>query len=317
MLIPGSKVEIAPEIGPKVAARLIITLSFCAYHRPTDPDDRASVWQVLRFIGIPPWTCLLALLMCVAAGCILPMQCLFIGLMSRTFEMDPEDISDHLQWYGQLRISVSPFVLVITLVEVLMSGYLGESIGKRLRVKLMRSVLKKPMYYFDAKQNSVGHICDRVNNNVANLQNITGLRVATLVEALSTITIAFAISIYLQTTYTVFCLLLVSTALITTLLENSLDKAETKHRERNDCSLASLMADSFSNIKTIVALNKQNYFLDRYKTIVDGRTSNLTLVKTFSMSVKLMIAPLLNGPGIYFGCCLLARGLINLETIMV
>lgn len=245
------------------------------------------------------------------------MQCLFIGLMSRTFEMDPEDISDHLNWYGLLRISVSPIVLTVTLVEILLSGYLGESIGRRLRVKLMQSLLRKHVYYFDAKQNSVGNICDRINNNVANLQNITGLRVATLVEALSTITIAFAISIYLQMTYTVFCLLLVSTALITTILENNLDKAEAKHRERNDSSLASLMADSFTNIKTIVALNKQDYFLDRYKSIVDARTSNLTLIRTLSMSLKLMIAALLNGPGLYFGCCLLARGLTDLETIIV
>lgn len=256
------------------------------------------------------------MVICIIAGCILPMQCLFIAFMSRTFEMDPGDISDHLHWYGLLRISVSPFVLIITLVEVLLSGYLGESIGRRLRIKLMQSLLKKQIYYFDAKQNSVGDICDRINNNVANLQSITGLRVATLIEALSAITIAFVISIHLQTTYTVFCLFLVSTALITTVLENNLDKAETKHREQNDGSLSSLMADSFANIKTIVALNKQTYFLDRFRSIVDERTSRLTLVRTFSMSLKLMIAPLLNGPGLYFGCCLLARGLINLETII-
>lgn len=234
--------------------------------------DRVSAWQLWQFIEMPKWSSLAAALVCLLAGLVLPMNLIAHSYLFSAFAYnDLDQLGNSLHVFGLVILSFSTFVFIVSFLQVILPGYVGEKLSTRLRVRTMDSLLSKPMFYFDMDSNSAGALCDRFNSHISSIQSIAGTRVATMLEALSTLSAGAFFGFGQNLSLSLFCLSFALLVLLTTIIESRIVQRESSLQQKFDAQLAHLMADALSNIKTIASLNKERFFIDRFSEIIRQR----------------------------------------------
>jgi len=234
--------------------------------------QRVSAWQLWQFVEMPKWSSLAAALICFLSGLILPINLIAHSYLFSAFAYnDLEQIGDYLHLFGLVILSFSTFVFIVSFLQVILPGYVGEKMSVRLRVKTMDSLLSKPMFYFDMDANSAGALCDRLNSYISNIQSMAGTRVATILEAMSTLAAGAFFGFGQNLRLSLFCLSFALLVLLTTIIESRIVQLESSLQQKFDAQLAHLMADALSNIKTIASLNKERFFTDRFSDIIRRR----------------------------------------------
>lgn len=292
------------------------------YDSSSSINRATSILQLWHFIELPKWTSLISFIVCLLAGLILPLNLIAHSYLFSAFAYNElEQIGEYLHVFGLLILSFSTFVFICTFLQVLLPGYVGEKLSARLSVKTMDSLLKKPMFYFDMDSNTAGSLCNRFNSYIGNLQAIAGTRAATILEAISTLCAGAFFGFGQSVSLSMFCLSFACFVLVTTIIESKICERESALQRHYDAQLAHLMADALSNIKTIASLNKEQFFIQRFKTIVSEREKGLGAVvsglRNFLTSLKFVMPALSWSASMYYGCCLLAAGQIDLQTIFM
>lgn len=242
--------------------------AFNPHFKLTEP----TCWQLLRFIEMPKWAALAAALACLLAGLILPLNLIAHSYLFAAFAYDSQqELGGYIYLFGVLILSFSVLVFVISLAQIILPGYVGELLSKRMRSKIIIALLKKPLFYYDLQMNSPGGLCDRFNTHISNIQSIAGSRVATLLEALSCLTASAIFGFWQSSQLSLFCLAFALLVLCTTILESKLMQLECTREQHFDVQAANLMADALSNIKTITSLNGESFFIKRFSDIMAQR----------------------------------------------
>lgn len=246
--------------------------SSCGSSSLTLDAERPSFWQLYNFIEMPKWSSLAALVICLLAGLILPMNLIAHSYLFSAFAYSELDqIGEYLHVFGLIILSFSTFVFIVSFLQIILPGYVGEKLSIRMRVKTMDSLLNKPMFYFDMDSNSAGALCDRFNSYISNIQSIAGTRVATMLEAISTLAAGAFFGFGQNLRLSLFCLSFALLVLITTIIESRIVQRESNLQQKFDAQLAHLMADALSNIKTIASLNKETFFINKFRDIIKQR----------------------------------------------
>lgn len=233
---------------------------------------KPNFWTLWYFVEPPKWTSVAAIVVCLLAGLVLPMNLVAHSYLFCAFAYNElEQIGEYLYFFGLVLLAFSTFVLIVTFLQVILPGYVGERISIRLRAKTMDSFLHKPMFYFDMDANSAGSLCDRLNSYVSNIQNIAGTRIATILESISTLMAGAIFGFGQNLTLSTFCLSFALLVLLTTTIESRIVQREASVHRKYDAQLAHLMADSLSNIKTIASLSKEAFFIDKFSEIIQHR----------------------------------------------
>lgn len=234
--------------------------------------ERAGIFQLWHFIEMPKWSSMAAVMICLLAGLILPMNLIAHSYLFSAFAYSELDqIGDYLHVFGLVILSFSTFVFIVSFLQVILPGYVGEKLSIRMRVKTMDSLLSKPMFYFDMDSNSAGALCDRFNSYISNIQSIAGTRIATMLEAISTLAAGAFFGFGQNLSLSLFCLSFALLVLFTTIIESRIVQRESSLQQKFDAQLAHLMADALSNIKTIASLNKETFFINKFKDIIKQR----------------------------------------------
>ena len=284
------------------------------------PGQRLSFLQLWRFVEMPKWSACISVIVCLMSGLILPLNLIAHSYLFSVFAYNElEQIGAYLHVFGLMILSFSTFVFVVSFLQILLPGYVGEKLNIRLRVKTMDSLLQKPMFYFDMSSNSAGSLSERFNGYINSIQNIAGTRIAIILEAISTLFAGALFGLGQNLTLSLFCLSFALTVLVTTIIESKIIELETSVQQKYDCQLAHLMADSLANIKTIASLNREEYFIERYKRLLElrdvGCGTTWRLVHTFLTSLKFVMPALSWSASMFYGSYLLANNRIDLQTI--
>lgn len=233
---------------------------------------KASGIQLWRFIELPKWASLAAVLACLCAGLILPLNLIAHSYLFAAFAFQTaEELGDFIHLFGVIILSFSALVFIISFLQIILPGYVGEKISMRMRSKIIESLLKKPTFYFDIQTNGPGALCDRFNSHVSNIQSIAGSRVATLLEACSTLLVSATFGFAQSPNLSMFCLAFAIMVLFTTMIESRLMQLESNHERLYDTKVANLIADALSNIRTITSLNGERFFSKRFGDIIRER----------------------------------------------
>lgn len=254
-------------------------------------STKPNFWTLLHFVEPPKWTSIATIVVCLLAGLVLPMNLIAHSYLFSAFAYNElEQIGEYLHFFGLVLLSFSSFVFIVTFLQVILPGYVGEKISTRLRAKTMDSFLHKPMFYFDMDANSAGSLCDRLNSYISNIQNIAGTRIATMLEAVSTLIAGAIFGFGENLTLSTFCLSFALLVLITTVIESRIVQRESSIHQKYDAQLAHLMADSLSNIKTIASLNKESFFIDKFSSIIQHRERGYVRFLTLYLQMRAVFA---------------------------
>ncbi|KAL6735591.1 hypothetical protein Aduo_006015 [Ancylostoma duodenale] len=143
------------------------------------------------------------------------------------------------------------------------SGWLGERVMDRLKVRLLRTLLHRPMAYFDSKETSpascVAAISQHSPNALAALDYRLMTNVSNIFASLIGVCIAYAFSWHLGILGTVLSLSLLTMALLNIRISH---KCHEK-RDREDAS-AELAVEIVERARTIQLAAVENCFLQKY-----------------------------------------------------
>lgn len=188
-------------------------------------------WMRLLKLNRKDWP--FVLIGCVASivmGASLP---IFAVIFGRFFEVMPRNaifslrnhllqlffqiatISDEDELYKQVNWLSIAFILlgimagVATFLQIFMLNIAGVRLTHRLRGAVFTATLKQEMGWYDKVENSVGALSARLSGDCATVRGATGSQIGSILQAISTIIIGIAVSLYFSWQLTIVSILLV------------------------------------------------------------------------------------------------------------
>lgn len=118
--------------------------------------------------------------------------------------------------------------------------------------------------FFDLQENSPGSLCSRLSDDAANIQEATGTRISMYLQAFATLLVSIGISFYYN-----WKMALVSIGLIPFIVASSAISGDIFMQQAVKNSKASAMASKLAievmnAIRTVVSLNKEKYFTNKF-----------------------------------------------------
>lgn len=144
-----------------------------------------------------------------------------------------------------------------------------------LRSLSYQSILSQEINWFDRPENNVGALCTQLNDDPLNIQAVFGLRSGTVIQGLSSLIFSLALAFYYQWKLALVGCIFVPVLLFTFFIDSKMGTTQASAVKKK-CSEDSnrLASEIFSNIRTVVALCKQDHFYQIYKEQLErGRHS--------------------------------------------
>lgn len=157
--------------------------------------------------------------------------------------------------------------------HVYLFRYLLECAGQRwvdsIREKAMVRILDQPREFFDREMNSVSRMTEGLDRNAEEMKNILGRFVGMILSAALMAVIAVAWSIVGQWKFALICL---SAGPYVYLVTNAFaavsGRWETISTDAAEAS-STIMNETFTNIRTVMALTLEDHFLKKYTVATD------------------------------------------------
>jgi ATP-binding cassette, subfamily B (MDR/TAP), member 1 len=147
-------------------------------------------------------------------------------------------------------------------------GVSGARLTKRIRAKMFESMLRQEIAFHDQEENKSGILASKLSANATFCKGLTSDKLSLIAQALSSMGFSIIISLIinwkLALVLMVFTPITFISGVATTRSMTGNSKKKTKNNS-NDNSGAGLALEVIDNIKTVISLGRENYFLDRFR----------------------------------------------------
>ncbi|KAF2285193.1 hypothetical protein GH714_038996 [Hevea brasiliensis] len=146
----------------------------------------------LVFLNLPEWKQgLVGSLSAVVFGAVQPVYALTMGgMIAAFFAPSHEEVHTRIRTYSLIFCSLSLISITVNLVQHYNFAYMGETLTKRIRLRMLEKILTFEAAWFDEDQNSSGALCSRLSNEASMVKSLVADRVSLLVQTTSAVTIA-------------------------------------------------------------------------------------------------------------------------------
>jgi len=278
-----------------------------------------SIMSVLKFIK-PDVSCsIVGVLSSLLMGLCIPISAMIIGDIATIFSTDdPAEIRQGLYSHGLLYTGLAVFAFLVSFVQVVSFGVAGEKIGINLRLRGFEAILSRDLTWFDQKRNNPGSICARLASDVGNVQSITGNRTAVIFQSISILVSTFIFAIYFNLKFSSICAMFVAILLISTVMQARFAGKLAVANRGFDAQIGKIVLESSANIKTLVSLHQEGYFIDRCEQLLnkDRRSKSLENHLRLSLeSLKYAMTAISKGSSFYFAARMLLADEISIDVI--
>lgn len=278
-----------------------------------------SVWTILKFIKPNLTYSLVGICTSLLMGLCIPISALIIGDIATIFSTDnPNEIRAGLFSHGLLYTGLALFAFVVSFVQVFSFGLASEKIGRNLRLRGFQAILGHSISWFDHKRNSPGSICARLASDVGNVQSISGNRTAVIFQSISIFASTFVFAIYFNLKFSAICALFVAILLVSTIMQARYAGKLALTNRGFDSQVGKIVLESSANIKTLVSLHQEGYFIERCEQLLikDRRSSSLDNHMRLSLeSLKYAMTAISKGSSFYFAATMLLNDEISIDVI--
>ena len=162
-------------------------------------------------------------------------------------------------------------------MQIAMFAAAGEHLTQRMRIATFSAMLRQEMGWFDNLDNSVGSLLSRLSADTGAIQGATGARIGALLHAMFTLVLSITTSLVLEWRLGLVGCVFIPIVLMATVFQHRM-LAGHDHVEKKSLQNASRLAvEAISNIRTVVSLRKEAYFIEEY---------NKSLANTLQSTVK-------------------------------
>ncbi|CAF0750899.1 unnamed protein product [Adineta ricciae] len=156
-------------------------------------------------------------------------------------------------------------------VSSLAFAYSGEALTTRMRMLSFATMLRQELSWFEQEVNRHGVLVTRLASDAAALKGMTGVTIGAFLNAVGTLVAGLAISFSAGWKLTLVLLCFTPFIIITGIVQGStLAKAGQKRNVSTNAETAGKYAiEAVQNIRTVVSLHVENYFIELYKETFD------------------------------------------------
>jgi ATP-binding cassette, subfamily B (MDR/TAP), member 1 len=248
-------------------------------HEPK-PQYNYSLWTLIKFIAnlnkSETGVMIFGLFCSIIGGSGVPLQAVFMGKEISALSLPPEH-------YSKLRHDVNFWSLMFFVVGIaIFAAYTGQGIAFaycserlifRARSQAIRAMLRQDIAYFDLPENSSGSLVSMLSTDVTNLAGISGATLGAILNAITTIVIALALSCALNWKLGLVCATAMPALIACGFLRFWVQGQFIKQGRTAYQASASYACEATAAIRTIASLTREEDVLETYHSMLVGQSS--------------------------------------------
>lgn len=278
-----------------------------------------TLMMMLKFIKPDVTYSFIGIIASLLMGLCIPISAMIIGDIATIFATDDKDeIRRGLFSHGLMYTVLALFALIVSFIQVCSFGMAGEKIGINLRLRGFQAIMDHELSWFDQKRNNPGSICARLASDVGNVQSITGNRTAVIFQSISILVSTFIFAVYFNLKFSSICAAFVAILLMSTVMQARYAGKLAQANRAFDSQIGKIVLESSANIKTLVSLHQESYFIDRCEQLLQRDTRSRSLDNHLRLSLeslKYAMTAISKGASFYFAAGMLLRNEISIDVI--
>ena len=147
--------------------------------------------------------------------------------------------------------------------------FFSTRLSLRLKISSYRSMLSQQMSWFDRPENNIGSLCTRLIADPTDVQSALGPRTGAVIQGASILVASLGIAFYYEWKLALVGSPFVAIILMASVLDSRIGMSQNSPEEKNALEESNRLAnEAISNIRVVVAMNRQNFFYQRYKKLI-------------------------------------------------
>ena len=276
----------ANKAEPEQASKFIRSFSLASDNIDDtiiDPDSKEKIKKISLLsifrMNKPEWKImLLGGFASAVMGATMPIYAWLFGEVLGILAEEPDIARAKSVDYAIAFLVVGVVAGIFMFLQALMFAISGEKLTTRIRKDTFSAMLSQEMAWFDEKANSTGALCARLSTDASKIQGATGSRVGTITQGIFTLGISLGISLYYSWKLGLVCSLFVPMLIIGMYFQMKIIMGHESVEKKAFESSAHLAIEAISNIRTVVGLQCETMFSERYEEELNGKSSLVEVV---------------------------------------
>ena len=201
----------------------------------------------------------------------------------------PEDTDDTFKMLVGIIMALGATQAILLTVQHYLFSKIGENLTARMRCRLLGKFLRMDAKWLDRRENQPSALTTILATDCADIQGLSGIRPCIVVTALVIVLSSLIYSLILDYRVALAIMALMPIMIITTVLYNKMIVGDEEANKAEGASNAMTAMDALSNMRTVMALGAEQYFLDRFNQQFEQE-------KTMAIKKGVVSGPLLSFP---------------------
>ncbi|XP_055690906.1 multidrug resistance protein homolog 49-like [Lutzomyia longipalpis] len=205
------------------------------------------------------------------------------------------------------------------ILQIYTLGKAGVRLTSQLRRKFFKATLEQDMSWYDQPNNSPGAICTRLSNDCANVQGATGIRLAGILQVISSILFAISVGLIINWRLTLIVSITIPLLLVVAFFDSQYAKSSAVNEKKAMENASRIAVEAISNIRTLASLGQEQYVLERFNRELESAEKEALKSKRFrgfAYSLNLTSYVLSYGIAYFFAAHFMANGQISIVDVI-
>ncbi|GAB0100061.1 multidrug resistance protein 1-like [Sergentomyia squamirostris] len=222
-------------------------------------------------VSLKDWKFLIVGSLCsILVGAAFPLNGILYAILFDAFQQINYDEMFRIATKSVLLLVGLALVAAIAAIgQFYMFGRAGVRLTTYLRNKCFRTMLKQDMSWFDAPENSVGALTFQLSADCASVQGAVGLRLMGILQASSSVLVAFIIGLVLAWKLVLIASLVVPFLVLVTYFESHYSKSSAVNERKAMEKASNIALEAITNIRTVASLGQEKYVLERFSQEIE------------------------------------------------
>jgi len=278
----------------------------------------ATLRDVIKLLRPEMNILILALVVSIVAGALLPAFALFYAQIFDTFTKTGDELIEAGKFWALMFVVLAALFFLALFGRVFTMSYCIEVAMARIRSECFANILRQHVGWFDSPSHSPQRLTTRLASDVPQVKAVLNARLSTFVSGLSTIVaalvIAFALGWQLAILLTVALPVLVYVGYLQMLMSRG-NRAKQVRQMENASRLAT---EAIEHVKLVQAINQEMYFFEKFSRELQGPLrEGLSSARRFGLVYGLSqsVIYFVYGAAFRWGAFLMAREILEPITV--